>query len=1483
MDTESGDLRIRALTFGGGAFDTVMQLGVAHALLVRDGVAPDHVVGISAGAINAAALAEILQAGRDFYQPEQQLAARVRKMREFIDAYVDIPSEIVESTFPDAFEVNAQQALEPLELPVHFTEERKSRQDANRSRAGLILLINHFLRIRLTVAVMTKMIRRVLAIRQSEELKLPKKNVASTRVWNYAGIWFATLIHSYAASQIVATLAYAAIFGRRGYQQKSAGQIILAFRPLSVVWNAVKAAGAWLFFLSLLLSPVVALLRIRLPAWLTGCLDLGIAASAAFVRSALAKPLAGAIAFIGPGNRLLAVAFGGSWNAVYTIGRNLAIGRYLSLLPIGQQVRAHGASIVLAILVWLIALYLDFRFNVRGRWVLLVYLTVLFSMPLAVIASKPSGLTGLIGVLLAAGLWWYFGPAIPFMTRILEHYEIGDGILSADILLQELVHRFDPNYYGKHVVSEMNDAALQRADCVASETDNDSTPPRRMLSQYRRREPHIHVAPVAANLSSGRLEILTETTSIVRALLAATATSPLFPASDVAEETRPKKLLSRLFQKQKTAHKDSKWYIDGLNISNEPIQPLLDYLRQEFRDLAKKQKAGETDPGDLKRFEELRKATTVDVYPVSDLPVDHSELETPGNYSTLVEVGLRAIELKQLRDAAMERTLTRLYTATLGCGKAFVPGKDSNQTSRVYIHAGIFPIELDRPAHVNRRIIRGTSVDERRSILRATVADGCRASLEAMLASDLLDKGKLEGWAGKYIQPPVLPADLQKEDNLGKLLLEAIKHAIVQENDRVTLNMRGRERTISRTVSKGEFALLVDITNPSCRSIIEKRGQALPGNDPDSGPGVSEICKQCRLFREDKAATFVPVKGPAADPVPAATFDDSARLHGRLERLDWPIWPRARHGNTADDRVPSPRQQPPPPPPCFEWGKDWPSRRKESQSEASTKAVARPTVSFLFGGGVFRGVYHMGVMNALNEAGLRPDVVAGSSVGSIIAAMIASVFKEEDPINRGRQIRSLSTTFLAIDRFVLTDRLADFVRRLTLRGAEARFAPRDLDLVLRRYDIDFPGRFGKRARNLMAGLERLLYLSPFELFTIVRAARLQDFSCLLEEILGDLQELLDRGAVGDEILGSEPLDLLIQRQVEDPLRKLLEPENKTEDKTEDKIEKEIRFDTFLEGKRKMYFLATTTNLMRGALEIIGAPNTTTTHVSLRQGLLASSAFPAVFRPRHGWEVFVGDLRRDDLYIDGGVMDNLPVDAVARFLSQAARDGKIVGRPGAAPHLLFTASLEITRDVLPMDARTIGETRRNFFDVRSRAKTFNLNRKIDAYRAVQKRLDAIWHSQRVEDDWPLNLRVIAVKPNWLCNTFGFHPMLGFRRRKQAKSIAHGCATTLAELHANVSENEQWGKAWGIERLDFDEQTSSRKKNQRVLTPRRDARDGQCWFRKDGHICPFSKQWRLINGEKSEQDPEVRPEELRDLDAIYVSCGERKTHEPLDGVT
>ena len=64
--------------------------------------------------------------------------------------------------------------------------------------------------------------------------------------------------------------------------------------------------------------------------------------------------------------------------------------------------------------------------------------------------------------------------------------------------------------------------------------------------------------------------------------------------------------------------------------------------------------------------------------------------------------------------------------------------------------------------------------------------------------------------------------------------------------------------------------------------------------------------------------------------------------------------------------------------------------------EKVTPAVARqeadqaPRLGIAFGGGGVRGFVHLGVLRALEEAGIRADVVAGTSVGALAATLYAS-------------------------------------------------------------------------------------------------------------------------------------------------------------------------------------------------------------------------------------------------------------------------------------------------------------------------------------------------------------------------------------------------------------------------------------------------------------------------------------------------------------
>ena len=49
-----------------------------------------------------------------------------------------------------------------------------------------------------------------------------------------------------------------------------------------------------------------------------------------------------------------------------------------------------------------------------------------------------------------------------------------------------------------------------------------------------------------------------------------------------------------------------------------------------------------------------------------------------------------------------------------------------------------------------------------------------------------------------------------------------------------------------------------------------------------------------------------------------------------------------------------------------------------------------PVIGLALGGGAARGFAHIGVIQVLEEAGIRPDLVVGTSAGSLVAALYAS-------------------------------------------------------------------------------------------------------------------------------------------------------------------------------------------------------------------------------------------------------------------------------------------------------------------------------------------------------------------------------------------------------------------------------------------------------------------------------------------------------------
>jgi hypothetical protein len=247
--------------------------------------------------------------------------------------------------------------------------------------------------------------------------------------------------------------------------------------------------------------------------------------------------------------------------------------------------------------------------------------------------------------------------------------------------------------------------------------------------------------------------------------------------------------------------------------------------------------------------------------------------------------------------------------------------------------------------------------------------------------------------------------------------------------------------------------------------------------------------------------------------------------------------------------------------------------------------------------------------------------------------------------------------------------------------------------------------------------------------------------------------------------------------------------------------------------------------------------------------------------------------------------------VVEYLWGKDSSARFERRP-SVPHLILTATLEPEKaDWSKRDDLC----KLSWTEIRARASQLRYNAKIDKFQLGQRDIRRIL-TQRASDgdpdvhapDIPLNLDVLAVKPQWLCGSFAFHPMLGFSRAKQTESIAHGCASTICAIadhfapdnRAHAVEPEElrnWAKGRGIALDQLPKRVNAENKGALGFGPVSLTEDeqekGYCWFRnadpKTGSrpICPF----HLKSAACSEGD-EIGPE----LHKIYLACGRRCTH-------
>ncbi|WP_158549228.1 patatin-like phospholipase family protein [Lysobacter silvisoli] len=120
----------------------------------------------------------------------------------------------------------------------------------------------------------------------------------------------------------------------------------------------------------------------------------------------------------------------------------------------------------------------------------------------------------------------------------------------------------------------------------------------------------------------------------------------------------------------------------------------------------------------------------------------------------------------------------------------------------------------------------------------------------------------------------------------------------------------------------------------------------------------------------------------------------------------------------------------------------------------------RPVIGLALGGGGMRGLAHIGVLQALEEAGIEPDLIVGTSAGALVGAIYASGKDAQEIARLAQQVEigSFVDFTLSTQGLMRGDRIADWVD--TTVGAQ----PIDA----------FPIRFAAVATDLQQGRPMLL-------------------------------------------------------------------------------------------------------------------------------------------------------------------------------------------------------------------------------------------------------------------------------------------------------------------------------------------------------------------------------------------------------------------------
>ncbi len=197
-----------------------------------------------------------------------------------------------------------------------------------------------------------------------------------------------------------------------------------------------------------------------------------------------------------------------------------------------------------------------------------------------------------------------------------------------------------------------------------------------------------------------------------------------------------------------------------------------------------------------------------------------------------------------------------------------------------------------------------------------------------------------------------------------------------------------------------------------------------------------------------------------------------------------------------------------------------------AQTRPAAPDPARRGVGVVMSGGGAKGLYHIGVLEALEQEGVPVDFVAGTSMGSIVAAMYAAGYSPAEM----RDIVASGVVREWVAGRIDPIRYMSFYRQMS----------RNPSMVSLRFDLSAPKRKFRAPTNLISST--LIDMAFAELFAPASAASQGDFDRLMVPFLcvaSDLNHrapvVLRRGDLGEAVRSSMSIPLVFKPMQRDSM------------------------------------------------------------------------------------------------------------------------------------------------------------------------------------------------------------------------------------------------------------------------------------------------------------------------------------------------------------